>query len=44
MIKMNGSYSLIPLMMRYLVRGRYVIQCDVELDIAASWQSSAGGM
>ena len=42
LINMNGSCSLISVLIRYLFRGRYVIQCDVQLVIAATWQSSAG--
>ena len=42
LINMNGACSLISVLMRYLFRGRYVIQCDVQLVIAATRQSSAG--
>ena len=35
LINMNGSCSLISVLIRYLFRGRYGIQCDVQLVIAA---------
>ena len=42
LINMYGSCSLISVLIRYLFRRRYGIQCDVQLVIAATWQTSAG--